>query len=111
MIFPYRKMFFYMYVYNLTVVVSNEIFELWFNWLKTDYIPKVEASKKINNTRIFKVLNTPSDVTFALHHETQHPQDLLDFITKDIPHFQMLSYNLFGEKALMFGTELKEIFL
>ena len=50
-----------------------------------------------------------NDITYAIHHETDSPQDLFDFIKKEIPTLIQLNMENFSNKVLMFGTELKEI--
>lgn len=98
-----------MYVYNLTLTVSSHIHKQWLEWFQTEYVPKVKKSGKIQAIRIFKILNSPADPTYAIHHETSSPQNLLDFTTNDIPFLMELCAKSFGDQALMFGTELKEV--
>lgn len=98
-----------MYVYNLTFVVNSNIYASWLRWLEGEYIPKVNNSGRIQSVRVFKVLNAAPDLTIAVHHQTQSPQDLLDFITTEVPNLNKLSSEVFGDSVLMFGTELKEI--
>lgn len=101
----------FMYIYNLTAVAERNTHNQWMNWVKHIYIRKVYETNKIKSVRIFKIMNMENDITYAIHHETESPQDLLDFIKKEIPSLMQLSTENFGDKVLMFGTELKEISL
>lgn len=100
-----------MYVYNLTWTVSSSIHKQWLDWFETEYVPRVKRLGKIESVRIFKILNSPTEPTYAVHHETPSPQNLLDFITNNLPVLTELCAKNFGDQALMFGTELKEIVL
>lgn len=100
-----------MYVYNLTCAVERGTHKQWLNWIKQEYIAKVYETNQIKSVRIFKILNTEDNITYALHHETASPQDLQEFIQKDVPTLIQLSRKCFGDKVLMFGTTLKEISL
>ncbi|GIJ97043.1 hypothetical protein CAPN001_16120 [Capnocytophaga stomatis] len=100
-----------MYIYNLTAVIGRNIHNQWLDWIKQIYIHKVYETNKIKSVRIFKIMNMENDITYAIHHETESPQDLLHFIKNEIPTLKQLSMENFGDKVLMFGTELKEISL
>lgn len=100
-----------MYVYNLTLVIDANLNNQWLNWLESVYLPKVYATRNINSVRIFKILSVDTEITYAIHHETESPRNLLDFTTKDIPELQALSFDTFADKVLMFGTQLKEVIL
>lgn len=99
----------FMYIYNLSAVIERDIHIQWLNWIKETYIHKVYDTNKIKSVRIFKILNMENDITYAIHHETDSPQDLFDFIKKEIPTLIQLNMENFPNKVLMFGTELKEI--
>ena len=58
-----------MYVYNLTVVISDEVFPQWQEWLQNVYLPTINTNKTIERVRVFKVLNVP-EKHYAIHHET-----------------------------------------
>ena len=100
-----------MYVYNLTAVVSREVLSEWQLWLKEVYQPGVAATASIEQLFVYKVLstagNTTSDTTYALHHQAAMAADLMAFITEVLPPYLQLLAEKFGDKVLLFGTELK----
>nr|WP_315125610.1 DUF4286 family protein [uncultured Capnocytophaga sp.] len=96
-----------MYVYNLTTVVSAEVFGQWEDWLRGVYLPAIEASLTAGNLRIFRIMNMPDDKHFALHHEVPTPQAMWELSQKVVPSLLVQAAELFGEKVLFFGTELK----
>lgn len=91
--------------------MERDTHKQWLNWIKQEYIVKIYETNQIKSVRIFKILNTEDNITYALHHETASPQDLQEFIRKDVPTLMQLSRKHFGDKVLMFGTTLKEISL
>ncbi|EKY11395.1 hypothetical protein HMPREF9072_02410 [Capnocytophaga sp. oral taxon 324 str. F0483] len=97
-----------MYVYNLTVVISDEVFPQWQEWLQNVYLPTINTNKAIERVRVFKVLNVP-EKHYAIHHETTSPAQLLYFIEHTIPKLLQQSAESFGEKVLFWGTQLKEV--
>ncbi|MDO5607159.1 MAG: DUF4286 family protein [Capnocytophaga sp.] len=98
-----------MYIYNITSVINPDTHQEWLEWIRNKYIPKMASSKYIESVRVFKVLGNPNEPTYAIHHQTELPQQLLDFIRKEVPLLQEECRHAFGEKVLMFGTELKEV--
>lgn len=97
-----------MYVYNLTMVVSDEVFLLWQNWLQSVYLPIVKTSGTIEKVRVFKLLDAP-EKHYAVHCETSSPAQLMHFIEKTIPQLLQQAAETFGEKVLFWGTQLKEV--
>ncbi|WP_460485932.1 DUF4286 family protein [Capnocytophaga sp. HP1101] len=97
-----------MYVYNLTAVISDEVFPQWQEWLQSVYLPTISTTETIEKIRVFKVLDSP-EKHYAIHHETASPVQLLDFIEHIVPKLLELSAETFGEKVLFWGTQLKEM--
>ena len=97
-----------MYVYNLTMVVGDEVFNKWQEWLQGVYLPAIKAVDTIENVRVFKLLDTP-EKHYAVHCETSSPAQLLHFIECTIPQILQQAAETFGEKVLFWGTQLKEM--
>ena len=68
----------------LTMVVSDEVFLLWQNWLQSVYLPIVKTSGTIEKVRVFKLLDAP-EKHYAVHCETSSPAQLMHFIEKYYP--------------------------
>ena len=97
-----------MYVYNLTMVVNDEVFLSWQDWLQSVYLPIVKTSGTIEKVRVFKLLDAPKN-HYAVHCETSSPAQLLHFIECTIPQILQQAAETFGEKVLFWGTQLKEM--
>ncbi|MDO5104401.1 DUF4286 family protein [Capnocytophaga sp.] len=100
-----------MYIYNLTFVIDNQLHNQWLEWFEKEYLPSLKTSKLVSQVRVFKVLTTQPEPTYAIHHQTESPQQLLSFTQEDIPRVQSRCFQLFGDKVLTFGTQLKEVSL
>lgn len=97
-----------MYVYNLTMVVSDEVFVKWQTWLQEAYLPAIKAVDTIEKVRVFKLLDVP-EKHYAVHCETSSPAQLMHFIENTIPQLLQQAAETFGEKVLFWGTQLKEV--
>lgn len=98
-----------MYIYNLTAVIEAKVYPKWVDWVRSTYMPKVKMTQKIEQLRFFKILNNDAQISIAIHHQTQNPKNLLDFVEVEIPDLTQLCYQQFADNVLLFGTELKEI--
>ena len=58
-----------MYVYNLTMVVNDEVFLSWQDWLQSVYLPIVKTSGTIEKVRVFKLFDA-TEKQYAVHCET-----------------------------------------
>ena len=72
-------------------------------------MPIIEESKKVDSVRFLKILNTEPNVSIAIHHQIEAPQQMFDFVNLIYPVLAQRCFETFGEKVLLFGTELKEL--
>lgn len=100
-----------MHVYNLTAVIEKEVFPQWAEWIKNTYLPQIKNNSKITEIHFFEVLVQNPEKTIAIHHGATSEADLRHFITDDIPELMQKCATTFGDKVLLFGTELTEIFM
>ena len=94
-----------MYIYNLTAVIDESVFEAWQQWLAHSYLPAVNASALVDNVQIMRVLDS-TDRHYAIHHEISSAAKLSAFLEEKIPQLLEEAAATFGEKALFFGTRL-----
>lgn len=100
-----------MHVYNLTAVIEKEVFPQWAEWIKNTYLPQIKNNSKITEIRFFEVLVQNSEKTIAIHHGATSQENLHHFMTNEMPDLMQKCTEKFGDKVLMFGTELTEIFI
>ena len=94
-----------MYIYNLTAVIDEGVFEAWQQWLAHSYLPAVNASALVDNVQIMRVLDS-NDRHYAIHHEISSAAKLSAFLEEKMPQLLEEAAATFGEKALFFGTRL-----
>jgi len=83
------------------MVVSDEVFLLWQNWLQSVYLPIVKTSGTIEKVRVFKLLDAP-EKHYAVHCETSSPAQLMHFIENTIPQLLQQLPKLL-ERKFFFG--------
>jgi hypothetical protein len=94
-----------MYIYNLTAVIDEGVFEAWQQWLVHSYLPAVNTSALVDNVQIMRVLDS-TDRHYAIHHEISSAAKLSAFLEEKMPQLLEEAAATFGEKALFFGTRL-----
>ena len=50
-----------MILYNITIILDEEIHESWINWLKNDYLKNMMAQDHFISHRVLKVLDSPNE--------------------------------------------------
>ena len=76
-----------MYIYNLTAVIDEGVFEAWQQWLAHSYLPAVNASALVDNMQIMRVLDS-TDRHYAIHHEISTAAKLSAFRRENATTFR-----------------------
>lgn len=71
-----------MYIYNLTAVIDEGVFEAWQQWLAHSYLPAVNTSALVDNVQIMRVLDS-TDRHYAIHHEISSAANLSAFFRRE----------------------------
>ena len=82
-----------MYIYNLTAVIDEGVFEAWQQWLAHSYLPAVNTSALVDNVQIMRVLDS-TDRHYAIHHEISSAANLSAFLSKTISKFSRIFAHL-----------------
>lgn len=98
-----------MYVYNITFVITPQIHNKWMKWIHEVYIDNLLKNKYVKKIKMFKIITNSNELTYALHHKIETPEELKKFVNEQMPILNTKIFETFGEKVLTFGTELKEI--
>lgn len=102
-----------MFIYNVTTHVEPSIESQWLDWMKTDHLPKMLATKHFVRVHLFRVI-TQDDrggVSYAAQYVCNTRSDYEQYVLKDANHLRKEAQNQFGEKILSFRTSLEEIIL
>ena len=100
-----------MYIYNVTSNVDESIHDQWLNWMKTKHIPSMLATEKFSKAKMSQVLieEEMGGVTYAVQYTTDSLETLEEFYEYHSSKLLSEVKKLFGEKVLMFTTELQVI--
>lgn len=100
-----------MYIYNVTTNVDESIHDKWMNWMKTEHIPNMLATEKFSKAKMSQVLieEEMGGLTYAVQYTTDSLESLEEFYENHSPQLLNEIKKLFGEKVLMFTTELQVI--
>ncbi|WP_423146885.1 DUF4286 family protein [Rubrolithibacter danxiaensis] len=56
-----------MVLYNLTVIIEEEIDKSWLSWAKDEFIPEAMSTDLFVSNRLLKVLDSPNEgITYCL---------------------------------------------
>jgi len=58
-----------MILYNVTIILEEEIHEAWLNWLKQEYLVQVMGTGYFISYRVLKVLDSPNEgLTYCIQY-------------------------------------------
>ena len=59
----------HMILYNVTIILEEDIHEEWLNWMRLKHIPQVMGTGCFASNRMFKVLESPNEgVTYCIQY-------------------------------------------
>jgi hypothetical protein len=101
-----------MIVFNVTSNVDESIHNQWLNWMQNKHIPEVLATGKFKAARLVKVLieEEMGGVTYSAQYTTDSQATLQKYYEEDAPRFRAEIQQLFGDKIVIFRTELEVIY-
>jgi hypothetical protein len=99
-----------MYIYNVTVNLSEEIHEEWLRWMKEVHMPDVMKTGCFTACRILKVLFVSDQGhTYSLQYNFNTMPDIELYQEKFAPALQAEHKAKFGDKYHAFRTLLEVV--
>jgi hypothetical protein len=99
-----------MILYNVTIILDNNIQVEWLNWMQEKQIPALMDTGYFVSNRLLKVLDSPNEgVTYCIQFIVDSDQKLNAFKQK---HGQFLEENTpiaFNNKLVIFPTAMEFI--
>ncbi|WP_291400203.1 DUF4286 family protein [Daejeonella sp.] len=99
-----------MILYNVTIILDNEIQIEWLNWMQKKQIPELMETGYFVSNRLLKILDSPNEgVTYCVQFVAESIEKLNDFKQK---HGQFLEANTpteFNNKLVIFPTAMEFI--
>jgi Domain of unknown function (DUF4286) len=101
-----------MIIFNVTTNVDDAIHEQWVAWMQKKHIPEILATGKFSSARMVKVLvdEEMGGTTYSAQYTTDSKATLENYYNQDAPAFRAEIQQLFGNKIVVFRTELEVVF-
>ena len=99
-----------MYIYNVTINITEEAHDEWLNWMKTEHIPDMLATKKFTKALMTRVLvqEQMGGITYSVQYTTESKKMLERYYEEDADTLRKKSAR-FKDKFVAFRTELEII--
>ena len=99
-----------MYIYNVTINITETVHDRWLQWLKTQHIPAMLATGKFSKALITRVLveEEMGGLTYAIQYFTDSKETIQKYFTENAPELQAQSKQFEGN-FVAFRTELEII--
>jgi hypothetical protein len=94
-----------MVLYNVTIILDEEIHTDWLFWMKQQHIPEVMATSCFVSYRMLKVLDSPNEgVTYCIQYiaDTQEKYD--EYLTRFAPALRAAFPERFSNKFVIYRT-------
>lgn len=96
------------FIYNVTVNISDDVHQQWLSWMKNQHIPDVIKTGCFVDSRVLKVLYVHDQGhTYSIQYSFLEMADIEKYQREFAPKLQAEHKTLFGEKATAFRTLLQ----
>jgi hypothetical protein len=97
-----------MFIYNVTINIDDSAHSEWLNWIES-HITEVLNTGKFTSAKLTEVLvdEEMGGKTYSIQYSVNTREDLDDYYKEDADRFRSNSVKKFGNKMLVFRTELK----
>jgi len=99
-----------MILYNVTIILDDEIHHEWLNWMKTKQIPDVMNTGNFVSNRMLKVVDSPNEgVTYCVQYISDTFEKLNEFRQINEHLIQASTPEQFNNKLVVFQTVMEFI--
>lgn len=99
-----------MFIYNVTVNVSDDVHQEWLRWMKEKHMPDLMKTGCFIDNQMVKVLYVEDEGhTFSLQYKFLEMEDIERYQKEFAPALQAEYKKKFGEKSTAFRTLLQII--
>lgn len=99
-----------MFIYNVTVNISEEAHREWLRWMKDIHIPDVMKTGCFVSSRMLKVLYVNDEGhTYSVQYMFREMPDMENYSRNFAPELQAEHKKKFGESYTAFRTILEEV--
>lgn len=99
-----------MFIYNVTVNISDEVHSDWLKWMKEVHIPDVMRTGCFTENRIFRVLFVEDEGhTYSIQYSFREMKDIERYNKEFAPALQKEHTERFRDKYAAFRTLLQAV--
>ena len=99
-----------MILFNITIILDNEIHNEWLHWMKTRQIPDIMNTGCFVSNRLLHVLDSPNEgVTYCVQYISDSLKKLNEFKQKHEHSIQAKLPEQFNNKLVLFSTVMEFI--
>ena len=99
-----------MFIYNVTVNISDDVHTDWLNWMRQTHIPDVMKTGCFIDNRLVKVLYVEDEGhTYSIQYSFLEIADIENYQKNFAPKLQAEHKEKFGEQTTAFRTLLQVV--
>ncbi|WP_256002051.1 DUF4286 family protein [Pedobacter deserti] len=99
-----------MLLYNVTIIIEEDIAADWLRWMQEDHIPKVLATGKFVSNRLLRVLDSPNEgVTYCAQYVAENMEEYNDYQQRFAPGLQAELTDRYENKFVAFRTLMEYV--
>lgn len=99
-----------MYIYNVTINVTDDVHDEWLKWMQEFHIPEVMKTGCFIDQRMLKILNVEDEgTTYSVQYTFLNISDMEEYKQKHAPALQKQTTDKFKDKFVAFRTILEII--
>jgi len=100
-----------MFIYNVTIKVTNEIKEDWLLWLKTEHLPEVLATGCFHKATVLQLLEVDDSEgpTYAVQYKAESKSAYNLYIEKYSEILRDKSYHKWGNQFIAFRSLMQVV--
>ena len=100
-----------MFIYSITVKVSNSIFKDWVTWQQEEHIPEIMATNLFEEHKFFRLLDQDDSEgpTFVIQYYTASRKNYDEYIRKHAVRLREKALKKWGEGFVAFRSLLESV--
>lgn len=100
-----------LFLYNVTIKVSNSIAVEWLQWLQQIHMPAIMATGCFVHSRIFRLLEIDDNEgpTYAVQYFANSKSNYNRYISLHAEQFRQESYDEWGDQFIAFRTLMQGV--
>jgi hypothetical protein len=100
-----------MFLYNITIKVSNSIHEDWLQWMRDEHIPDVMSTGCFTNSSVYRLLEVDDSEgpTYAIQFKAESKGMYNYYIDKFAQEMRQKSFDKWGDAFIAFRSIMQAV--